>query len=78
MDNEALVYLDEHGFVPGSEATVAARGPDGSLALAVAGGTVELGPGLARLLYYVPAAPAAAEGWVTAPEVVASAAAPAL
>ncbi len=78
MDNEALVYLDEHGFVPGSEATVAARGPDGSLALAVAGGTVELGPGLARLLYYVPAAPAAADGWVTAPEVVASAAAPAL
>ena len=51
FDLEALVYLDEHGFVPGSEATVAAQGPDGTLVLEVASGTVVLGTPLARQLY---------------------------
>jgi DtxR family transcriptional regulator, iron-dependent repressor len=55
MDLTTLAYLEAHGFVPGGEATVAARGPDGSLALDVAGETVELGPVLAQLLFYAPA-----------------------
>ena len=54
LDLDTLAYLEKHGFVPGSEATVAARGPDGSLALDVAGETVELGPALARMLFYAP------------------------
>lgn len=57
LDHEALVYLDDHGFIPGKEGRIAARGPDGSLALDVGGGTVELGPELARLLYCVHVAP---------------------
>ncbi len=56
FDLEALIYLDEHGFTPGSEATVAAQGPDGSLVLEVGEGTVVLGLSLARQLYVTPAA----------------------
>ena len=62
LDYEALVYLDEHGFIPGKQGRVAARGPDGSLALDVGGDTVELGPALARLLYYVPVTTSVGEG----------------
>jgi DtxR family Mn-dependent transcriptional regulator len=51
FDLEALVYLDEHGFVPGSEAVVAAQGPDGTLVLEVGGVTVVLGAPLAGQLY---------------------------
>jgi DtxR family transcriptional regulator, Mn-dependent transcriptional regulator len=54
FDLEALVYLDEHGFVPGSEAVVAARAPDGALVLEAKGGTVVLGAALARQLYVAP------------------------
>ncbi|HXW78557.1 MAG TPA: metal-dependent transcriptional regulator [Acidimicrobiales bacterium] len=50
-DLEALVYLDEHAFVPGSEATVVAQGPDGTLVLEVGDGTVVLGTSLAGQLY---------------------------
>lgn len=54
FDQGALVYLDEHGFIPGAEATVAARGPDGSLVLQVGEGTVVLGASLAKQLYVMP------------------------
>jgi DtxR family transcriptional regulator, Mn-dependent transcriptional regulator len=57
FDLESLVYLDEHGFVPGTEAVVAARAPDGALVLEVAGGTVVLGAPLARQLYVAPVGP---------------------
>ncbi len=55
FDQDALIYLDEHGFIPGAEATVAARGPDGTLVLEVGEGTVVLGAPLARQLYIMPA-----------------------
>lgn len=51
FDMKALVYLDEHGFVPGSEAVVVAQGPDGTLVLQVGDGTVVLGAPLAGQLY---------------------------
>lgn len=63
FDLESLVYLDEHGFVPGSEGVVSARAPDGALVLEVKGGTVVLGVPLARQLY-VAAVPAPDEGTV--------------
>jgi len=50
FDTEALIYLEEHNFIPGCEATVAAQGPDGSLFLEVDGNTVVLGASLAKLL----------------------------
>jgi DtxR family Mn-dependent transcriptional regulator len=51
LDMASLVYLDEHGFVPGAAATVAARVPDGTLVLAVGEATVAFGPALARHLH---------------------------
>jgi DtxR family transcriptional regulator, Mn-dependent transcriptional regulator len=51
FDLDALVYLDEHGFVPGSEAVVADKGPDGTLVLEAGAGTVVLGTPLASQLY---------------------------
>ena len=50
FDMEALIYLEEHNFTPGQEATVAAQGPDGSLVLEVGDQTVVLGASLAKLL----------------------------
>jgi DtxR family Mn-dependent transcriptional regulator len=54
FDMEALVYLEEHHFVPGCEAMVTAQGPDGSLVLDVAGATVVMGASLAQLLWVTP------------------------
>ncbi len=51
IDHDALVYLDDHHFIPGSEATVAAKGPDGTIVLEVGGNTVALGAALASQLY---------------------------
>jgi len=51
IDTEALVYLEQHGFMPGREATVTARGPDGTIVLDTGGSSVVLGPSLAKLLY---------------------------
>ncbi|MGH9089539.1 MAG: metal-dependent transcriptional regulator [Acidimicrobiales bacterium] len=51
VDMDSLLYLDEHGFVPGATAVVAARVPDGTLVLAVGEGTVAFGPALARHLH---------------------------
>jgi DtxR family Mn-dependent transcriptional regulator len=51
VDLEALIYLDDHGFVPGAAAEVRARAPDGTLTLALAEGSIALGPALAAHLY---------------------------
>jgi DtxR family Mn-dependent transcriptional regulator len=51
MDMDALVYLDEHHFVPGTTATVLSRAPDGTLMLGVQGGTVAIGAELSRRIY---------------------------
>ena len=51
VDLEALVYLDSHGFIPGVGAEVRAKAPDGTLTLALDGGSIALGPALASQLY---------------------------
>jgi DtxR family Mn-dependent transcriptional regulator len=55
FDLEALVYLEEHNFLPGCEATVTAQGPDASLVLKVGDNTVVMGAALAQLLWVTPA-----------------------
>ena len=54
VDMDALVYLDIHRFIPGCEATVTGKGPDGTVVLKVAEGTVALGSALANQLYVTP------------------------
>jgi DtxR family Mn-dependent transcriptional regulator len=51
FDMKALVYLEEHKFLPGCEATVIAQGPDSSLVLEVGDSTVVMGRALAELLW---------------------------
>ncbi|MGH9225874.1 MAG: metal-dependent transcriptional regulator [Acidimicrobiales bacterium] len=51
VDLESLVYLDTHGFIPGADAEVRARAPDGTLTLELKEGTMALGPALARQLF---------------------------
>jgi DtxR family Mn-dependent transcriptional regulator len=51
VDLEALIYLDDHGFVPGAAAEVRSRAPDGTLTLALEEGSIALGPALAAQLY---------------------------
>lgn len=50
-DMSSLVYLDEHGFVPGATARVSSRGPDGTLVLEVGESTVAFGSALSRRLF---------------------------
>jgi DtxR family Mn-dependent transcriptional regulator len=51
LDGEALEYLDDHGFVPGATALVRSKGPDGTVTVALDGGSIALGPALAQQLY---------------------------
>ena len=51
IDLASLSYLSQHGFVPGVEAIVTARAPDGTLTLDLAEGSIALGPRLAQQLY---------------------------
>ncbi|MEA2932332.1 MAG: DtxR family transcriptional regulator, Mn-dependent transcriptional regulator [Actinomycetota bacterium] len=51
VDMEALVYLDDHGFVPGAGAEVRSKAPDGTLTLSLDEGTIALGPRLASQLF---------------------------
>lgn len=51
IDLEALSYLSEHGFVPGTEAVVASRAPDGTLTLELAGHSFALSSALASQLF---------------------------
>jgi DtxR family Mn-dependent transcriptional regulator len=56
MDTDALVYLDDHRFVPGTEAVVVSRAPDGTLMLKTQATTIAIGADLSRRLYVVPCA----------------------
>ncbi len=51
LDESMLSYLSSHGLVPGTEATVATRAPDGTLTLDLGSATIALGPSLASQLY---------------------------
>ncbi len=53
IDIEALTYLSDHGFVPGVDARVSAKAPDGTLTLELGDGIIALGPALAGQLYVV-------------------------
>src|SRR4051812_39158867 len=44
IDMDSLTYLSTHGFVPGTDARVTAKAPDGTLTVAVEEGTLSLGP----------------------------------
>jgi DtxR family Mn-dependent transcriptional regulator len=48
---DSLAYLSAHGFLPGTEATVSSRAPDGTLILDLGAHTIALGPGLAQQLF---------------------------
>ncbi|MDQ6927539.1 MAG: metal-dependent transcriptional regulator [Actinomycetota bacterium] len=51
VDLDALIYLDEHGFIPGAAAEVRSRAPDGTVTLDLENGSIALGPALASQLY---------------------------
>jgi DtxR family Mn-dependent transcriptional regulator len=53
IDLDSLAYLSAHGFVPGTEATVSSRAPDGTLILDMDRGarSIALGPALAQQLF---------------------------
>jgi len=51
VDLDALVYLDEHGFVPGATGEVRSKGPDGTLVIDMDGSSIALGPALASQLF---------------------------
>lgn len=51
LDQELLTYLSSHGFVPGTEATITSRAPDGTMILDLGGDTIALGPSLAQQLF---------------------------
>lgn len=51
IDNEALVYLDKHGFVPGAEGTVSTVAPDQTRLVTLGGTTIVVGSALAGALY---------------------------
>ncbi|HTT91349.1 MAG TPA: metal-dependent transcriptional regulator [Acidimicrobiales bacterium] len=53
FDVEELAYLEENRFLPGCEATVTAKGPDGSLVLGVGAATVVIGAATARRIRVV-------------------------
>ena len=55
IDLDSLTYLRVNGFVPGTDARVSARAPDGTLTLEVGDGTIALGPALASQLFVVSA-----------------------
>jgi len=43
VQHDVLEYLDEHGFMPGCEATVTSVAPDGTVSIDVAGAPVAIG-----------------------------------
>jgi DtxR family transcriptional regulator, Mn-dependent transcriptional regulator len=55
FEQDALRYLDDAGFIPGVEATVRSRGPDGTVMLEIAGTTIALGPALGKKVFVVAA-----------------------
>jgi DtxR family Mn-dependent transcriptional regulator len=57
IDIDALAYLSEAGFIPGVDAKVTARAPDGTLTLVLGEHTIALGPALSQQLYVTAAVP---------------------
>jgi DtxR family Mn-dependent transcriptional regulator len=53
IDLDSLRYLSEHGLVPGANARVRERAPDGTLTLELGGDAVALGPAICQQLYVV-------------------------
>lgn len=51
VDSDALVYLDDHGFVPGATGEVRSKAPDGTITIDLDGSTLALGPELASRLF---------------------------
>jgi DtxR family Mn-dependent transcriptional regulator len=51
VDREALTYLATNGFIPGANAEVRTRAPDGTLVLDLDAGSIAVGPNLAEHLY---------------------------
>jgi len=51
IDQDSLSYLSSAGFIPGTEATVTSRAPDGTLTLDLGAKSIALGPGLAQQLF---------------------------
>jgi DtxR family transcriptional regulator, Mn-dependent transcriptional regulator len=51
IDRASLSYLSDNGFVPGTNAVVSSRAPDGTLTLDLGGRTIALGPALAQQLF---------------------------
>jgi DtxR family Mn-dependent transcriptional regulator len=51
VDLDALIYLDSHGFVPGVDAEVRAKAPDGTLTLDLEEGSIAIGAALASQLF---------------------------
>ncbi len=51
IDLESLAYLGTHGFVPGTEAEVRSRAPDGTVTLELEGRTIALGPAICHQLF---------------------------
>jgi DtxR family transcriptional regulator, Mn-dependent transcriptional regulator len=50
-DTKSLTYLDSHGFIPGVDAEVRAKAPDGTLTLGLDDETVSIEPDLAAQLF---------------------------
>lgn len=53
LDMASLIYLDEHGLVPGCKLQVRDRAPDGTVTLVHDGITVAVGAGLCRQMFVV-------------------------
>ena len=51
IDIDSLTYLSVHGFIPGADAHVRAKAPDGTLTLDLREDSIALGPALAQQLY---------------------------
>ncbi len=51
IDQDSLSYLSSNGFIPGTEATVTSRAPDGTLTLDLGARSIALGPALAQQLF---------------------------
>jgi len=51
IDIDSLTYLSDHDFTPGTDATVRAKAPDGTLTLELEHGSIAVGPSLASQLY---------------------------
>jgi DtxR family Mn-dependent transcriptional regulator len=54
VDDDAITYLSANHLIPGEVARVLTRAPDGTLTLALRGGTVAVGPAMCQQLFIGP------------------------